>query len=179
MSAEVNRHWPVVAVAPPTLSPGLRVLSNALGVIFLLAAFLQIIGFQDFANNLTDQGLSGARYWGGVIIFTELWAAAGFFKIPLSPLFRKFSNSLAVLVAGLWFYQIVRIMSDDFSISKTANFFGKYLTQPPGWWALAESAVFLLLVLHVVDAASQRASQRAKVVTTVIHKNAKKEARDV
>ena len=179
MSAETKRHWTVVAVAPPTLSPQLRLLSNTLGLVFVLASSLQIIGFQDFINNLSSQGLDGARYWGGAIIFTELWAAASFFKIPLSPLFRTFSNSLAIVVAGYWFLQILRIMSDNFNISKNANFFGKYLTQHAGWWTLLESGIFLLLVLHVVDAAIRRSAHRAKVVTTVIHKNSKKEVRNV
>ena len=83
-----------------------------------------------FPIRFQDVDAAGVLFFGRIYdychqAYEELWAAAGFFKIRLSPLFRNFSNTLALAVAGFWFYESIKTMADGFSLSRNANFFSR------------------------------------------------------
>lgn len=176
MNAVMKRRWTPVAIEPPALTNRQWYLSSLAGTIFIVAAFLQIISFQDFCNNLDTAGLSSANWWGGAIVFTELWAAAGFFKIRLSWLFRKFSNFFAVAVTGFWFFESVRqaaMAPDEVSPLGTMDYFGRFLAQAPGWWTVIEITAFSFLVLYALEILRERAGKKLPVVTKVSRKKTK------
>jgi hypothetical protein len=176
MSVKNNQSWPV-AQQPPTLTNNQWYLMSFIGIIFFLAATLQIIGFQNFSDNLASMGLSSSNWWGGAIVFTELWAAASFFKIRLSWLFRKFSNFFALTVAGFWFFESVRqaaMAPDEISPISNMNYFGHFLSQAPGWWTVIESTVFILVILYTLEQVMQKNAKRAQVVTKVSRTHGKK-----
>jgi hypothetical protein len=159
------RKLTVVAVAPPNLSDNQWWLMSLLGAIFLLTALLQLFSFSDFSNNFAAMGLGTSNLLAGILIFLEFWAAAGFFKVRLSPLFRKVSNWAAGIVAGFWFYASIKTVSEgangDFlsglqSSSATANFFGRFLTQQPGWLTVIEATLFLILVIWALSFMQER-----------------------
>lgn len=176
MSAQTKRHWMPVAQTPPSLTKKQWYLSSLVGIVFLAAGILQLINFQNFSDNLAVLGFGSSSFWGGLIVFVELWAAAGFFKIRLSFAFRAVSNFLAVATAGFWFYEALRQISEG--SSATANFFGKYLVEHPGWETVIEATVFLALVLYLLETFIAVGS-RPPIVTKVTRRSGKKAVQDV
>lgn len=125
--------------------------AGLLGVIFIVMAVLQIIGFSDFKGWFKAIGFSGPAVWAVVLILAELWAAVAMFKVRLSMGFRTLSAWLAVLVAGFWFIENLRLVSEAKSgLLQNSGFFGKYLPQSPGWWTVIEATIFLFWVIYAV-----------------------------
>ena len=188
MSAETKHHWTVAAAPPPPLSKNQWLLSSFVGAVLMVAALLQIIGFQEFSNNFSATGLGNANWWAGAIIFAEIWAATGFFKLRLSPLFRAVSNFMALLVAVFWVFETASQVSGYSGISYkiagldhqiVANFFGKYLTQPIGWWPVVEASIATFLILHSLEAFGAQSGARSQIVTKVTRRSGKKEIQNV
>jgi hypothetical protein len=179
---QVKRHWTAAAVQPPALNNRQWWISGLIGSLFLLAALLQIISFNDFSENFAAMGLGRPNFWAAVLILAELWAAVGFFKIRLSLLFRKVSNVAAILAAGFWFYQSIKTVTEgngDFTVSGQpgsiiANFFGRFLSQTPGWWSVIEASLFLLLVLWALEAFQTNSSRAMPVVIKKVNKRSKR-----
>jgi hypothetical protein len=176
MSAVVKRRWTPVAIEPPALTDKQWYLSSLVGVILVVAAFLQIFSFQDFSNNFSAMGLSSANWWAGGVLLAEIWGAASFFKIRLSWLFRKFSNFFAIAVAGFWFFESVRQVAmapDEVSPLNTMNYFGRFLAQAPGWWPVIEITAFAFLVVYALEILYERSGAKLPVVTKVNRKKTK------
>jgi hypothetical protein len=153
MTAQKDRSsgWPVKAVDPPALTTGQWVLAGVPGIIFLLAAILQLISFSDFTNILGDMGLPGPRAWAVCIILAELWGAAGFFKWRLSTGFRMVSNALAIVAAGFWFIENLQLVSNGMaSHLNNSGFFGRFLPQKPSVWTVLEVTIFLYWVIYKI-----------------------------
>jgi hypothetical protein len=122
------------------------------GGLFLIMALLQLISFNDFKNNLSAAGFAGPTAWAVVIILAEIWASVGFLKIPLSAALRMVSYGLAVLVAGFWFIYNLQLISTGVGEQlKGSGFFGRFLTQGPGWWTAVEVSLILFLVIYMVE----------------------------
>lgn len=119
-----------------------------LGLIFLVMAVLQLISFSSFKDTLSGFGLSGPGTWAAVLIIAELWAAVSFAKVRLAPAFRLVGNTLAILTAGFWLVENFFQLTNGYLGS--SNFFGKYLTQTPGWWTAIEVTVLMLWTLNAV-----------------------------
>lgn len=134
---------------PPKLSMQQWNVIGLVGVVFIVAAILQAVSFNDFKDWLASIGLESPAVWASAIIVAELWAAVGLFKLPLMNGFRLVSGILAILVAGFWFIQNIRLVSEGAS-GELANsgFFGRFLQQSPGWWTVIEVTAFLLLVVY-------------------------------
>ena len=88
---QVKRHWTAVAVSPPALSKRQWAVSGVLGLVLVIMAITQLASIKDFESNFAIQGIRDTRALAIFVILAELWAAAGFFQIRLSWLFRKFS----------------------------------------------------------------------------------------
>src|SRR4051812_11678671 len=131
---QVKRRWTAVAVAAPDISRKQWWLANILGIVLLSMAALQIISIKEFEENFGIQGINNVRLLAALVIGAELWAAAGFFQMKLSPLFRRFSYALALIVGMFWLIWESYLNSQVFGFS--ANFFGKYLSQVPGFGAV-------------------------------------------
>jgi hypothetical protein len=147
-----KKGWPVKASAPPKLSNTRWSLSGVVGVILLAMAVLQLISFADFRDALETSGLSAPTAWAVCIIVAELWGSVGFFKIPLSSLFRQISYVMAVLAAGFWFIYNIQLVTGNTEFSAVTNsaFFGRFLQQTPGWWTVIEATALLFAVVYKV-----------------------------
>lgn len=144
--------WPGKTTEPPKLTDQQWNVMGLLGLVFIIMALLQLASFTDFKNWLADIGLGGPVLWAVGLIIAELWAAAGLFKLRLGNLFRMVSAFLAVLVAGFWFVENLRLVSDGSSVSlNSSGFFGRFLHQTPGWWSVIEVSVFMLAVLYAMS----------------------------
>jgi len=154
MSAQRVRSsgWPVKAVDPPTLTTAQWVLAAIPAVVLLIAAILQLVSFSDFVDALSAMGLPGPTAWAVCIILAELWGAAGFFKWRLSVGFRLVSHTMAVLAAGFWFIEGLQLVSNGLNDQLTNSaFFGRFLTQQPGWWTVVEVTILLFWVIWAVE----------------------------
>lgn len=150
-NSKLNTPWPAVTQAPPKLSAEEWNMTMLLGLAFVVMAVLQLTSFSDFRDALTSIGLTSTSAWAAALILAELWAAASFFKLRLSYAFRMASNFFAVLVSGFWFFETVRLVAADMTNLSNNGFFGKYLTQSPGWWTVVEATVVLFWTLWAVN----------------------------
>jgi hypothetical protein len=150
-TSNLNTRWPVKAVAPPRLSDMEWGLSSLLGLVLIVMAVLQLVSFSDFKDLLDKMGLPGAGAWAICIILAELWGAIGFFKLPMSRLFRLASYTLAVAVSGFWFVQNLQLISNGIGQQlDNSGFFGRFLAQQPGWWTALEVSVLLFATVYKV-----------------------------
>lgn len=134
---------------PPRLTARDWNVAGLVGVVLLVMALLQAISFGDFTNWLSGIGLGSENIWAVGIIVAEIWAAVGFFKLPLMNGFRMVSSLLALAVAGFWFVQNLRLVSEGASGElQSSGFFGGFLEQSPGWWTVIGVTVFLILVVY-------------------------------
>lgn len=142
------REWGEMS-QPPNLTDQQWGITSLLGVVLVVMALLQAIGFGDFKDWLDSIGLGAPATWAVVIIVAELWAALSFFKLPLMNGFRMIGAWLAILVSGFWFIENLRLVSEGKAgVLASSGFFGKYLTQSPGWWTVIEVTVLLLWVVY-------------------------------
>jgi hypothetical protein len=147
-----KKGWPVKATAPPKLSNTHWGLSSVVGLVLLVMAVLQLVSFADFRDALDASGLSAPTAWAVCVIVAELWGAVGFFKVPLSFLFRQVSYTMALLAAGFWFVYNVQLVAGNTAFNPINNsaFFGRFLQQTPGWWTVIEVSVLLFAVVYKV-----------------------------
>jgi hypothetical protein len=138
-------------VNPPQLSSKQWNLTSLLGVVLIVMAILQIIGFSDFKDWLDNVGFGSTTVWAVVLIIAEVWAALGFFKLKLMRGFRLISGWLAIFVAGFWFIENLRLVSEAKSGEvASSGFFGNFLNQSPGWWTVIEVMIFLFWVIYAL-----------------------------
>lgn len=126
-------------------------LTMLLGLIFVLMILLQLIGFGGLRDWLEAIGFTSASTWAAIIIIVEAIGALSFFKVVLPPVGKMASMGAAVVTAGFWFVENVRLVSDGVASNLTSSgFFGKYLQQTPGWWTIIEVSIFLFWVLSAL-----------------------------
>ena len=156
-------NWSVKAMDPPKLTSNQWAISGVVGLVLLVAAILQLISFSDFRDNLNQVGLPGPTVWAVCIILAEVWGAAAFFMLRLSYVFRAFSAALAVLVSGFWFVENLQLVAGAKAESATtSDFFGRFLTQKPGWWTVIEVTLMLFLVAWALDVARPMPATKRK-----------------
>ena len=138
-------------VDPPKLTNREWNMTGLLGVVLIVMAILQVIGFSDFKDWLDSIGLGSPVTWAVALIVAEVWAAVSFFKLKLMKGFRIIGGVLAVLVAGFWFFENLRLVAQANAGELTnSGFFGKFLHQSPGWWTVLEVSVFLFWTIYAV-----------------------------
>lgn len=136
-------------VDPPKLTTRQWNIAGLVGVVLIVMALLQAIGFGDFRDYLESIGLGAPAVWAVGIIVAELWAASGFFRLPLMTGFRIVGALLAIAVAGFWFVENLRLVSDGAAGDlASSGFFGRFLEQSPGWWTVTEVTALLVLVVY-------------------------------
>jgi phosphatidylserine synthase len=171
---KIKHHWLAVAQDPPVLKSRLWLLSYVVGAIFVIAALAQLASLNTFENNLAANGIGWAAFTAAVLVLTELWAAAGFFKLRLSRLFRAVANFFALATSGFWFYESLRQAAEGAESSYSvnghltvlgSNFFGKYLNQVPGWGTIAEITVFFFLGIFLLEKMRPASNLRSSTLT--------------
>ncbi len=153
--------WSMEMMDPPRLSSRQWNMVGILGVVFIVMAVLQVIGFGDFKDWLKGVGLGGPTVWAVVLIVAELIAAAGFFKLRLSAFARMLSSLAALFVAGFWFVENLRLISaGKAAVVQNSGFFGKYLHQTPGWWTVVEVSILLFGVIYGLEVAQMARAKK-------------------
>lgn len=138
-------------VDPPKLTNREWNMVGILGVVLVVMAILQVIGFSDFKVWLNSIGLGSPATWAVALIVAEVLAAVGFFKLKVMKGLRVVSSVLALLVAGFWFVENLRLVAQANAGELTnSGFFGKYLHQSPGWWTVLEVTIFLFWTIYAV-----------------------------
>src|SRR5262245_47411946 len=126
MAAQAQVSGWTKTVNPPKLSTAQWNLTGLLGVVFVVMAVLQAIGFSDFKDWLDAIGLGSPATWAVVLILAELLAAVGFFRLKLPKVVAALSSLAALLVAGFWFIENLRLVSEASGGELTnSGFFGK------------------------------------------------------
>src|SRR5437868_855261 len=127
MAQAKSKGWNIQPVDPPVLNTEQWATASLLGLVLIIMAVLQLIGFSDFKDILSNEGLPGPAAWAILIIIAELWGTANFFRLRLSRGFRAVSAFLAVAVSGFWFVHVLQLVSGGASSTMTSTgLFGKY-----------------------------------------------------
>ncbi len=155
----LNINWNVKTTAAPKLNDKQWILSSVLGLVLVVMAVLQLVGFGDFKDTLDTMGLPAATVWGVAVILAELWGAVSFFKLRLSALFRRVGMSLAILVSGFWFVHNLQLISTGDTKVKSSALFGKFMEQAPGWWSAIEVTVLLFAVIYICETVQEKYSK--------------------
>ncbi len=139
-------HWNILAIPAAVLA---------------VMAILQAISFSSFSDWLNSIGVGGSTVIAVVIIIAELWGAASLLRMPMSFMIRFFGISLAVLVAGFWFIENIKQVTNSAAGSlQNSGYFGKYLSQTPGWWTVIEITILLFLVVFAAEMLRWRRQNR-------------------
>jgi len=114
-------------------------------------AILQAISFGKFKDWLESIRIGWPAVVAVVIIVAELWGAISLLRIPLPAALRFIGISLAVLVVGFWFVETLYLTTSTAGQLPNSGFFGKYLSQSPGWWTVLEATIALYLVVYAAE----------------------------
>lgn len=145
----------IVAVAPPRLERPMWIICIGLAALLLLAAIMQLLDFNEFADKLAAFGVPEGAFWPAVVIGAELWAIACLLPVRLSTLFRQVSASLMVAVAGFWFLLAVTGLSNG-TAEQCMGTFGNGMHVPSNWLTTLLSAVALGGALYLFPRVSGR-----------------------
>ena len=120
--------------------------------VLVVMAVLQIISFSKFENWLSSIGVGWQAGVAVILIIAELWGALSLLRVPLHAAIRFVGVGLAVLVIGFWFVENLYLVSNS-PVGQLANsgYFGKYLSQSPGWWTVIEATVALFWVVYAAE----------------------------
>ena len=121
--------------------------------VLAVMGILQLISFGKFKDWLDAVGVGWPAVVAVLLIVSELLGAVSMLRVPMSATVRKTGLVLAVLATGFWFLKNIQLVnSGGADASGNSGFFGKYLTQAPGWWTVIEITILLALVIYAVKA---------------------------
>jgi hypothetical protein len=121
-------------------------------IVLLVGAVLQIISFSDFKDWLDGAGVGWPAVVAVVLIVAEVWGAVSLLQVGMNRAMRWVGLTLAVLVSGFWFIKNIQEATNG-TITQTpsSGFFGRFLTQAPGWWTVVEVSVLLFWVVYAAE----------------------------
>jgi hypothetical protein len=64
------------------------------------------------------------------------------------------------LVSGFWFVENLYVTSASSGQLPSSAFFGKYLSQSPGWWTVLEVSLLLFWVIYAAELLKWRPGNR-------------------
>jgi hypothetical protein len=121
-------------------------------VVLAVMAVLQIISFGKFKDWLDEIRVGWPAVVAVAIIVAELWGALSLLQINMNSMMRFLGVSLAVLVSGFWFIENLQVASSGGAGQlPNSGFFGKYLSQSPGWWTIVEVTILLFWIVYAAE----------------------------
>jgi hypothetical protein len=139
--------------APKPKTKDVIKMTRIYAVVLIIFALCQIITFEKFLTLFQSFGLPGgtpfSHFLATFIIITELFALPFLLRVRLSPLARYISMLSGLLVAVLWLYVSLFVLS---SVNAVTNigFLGTVASLLPGWWSVLISVAFGLLAIWSV-----------------------------
>jgi hypothetical protein len=136
--------------APKPKTKDVIKMTRVYAAVLIVFAFCQIITFEKFLTLFQSFGLPGgvpfSHFLATFIIITELFALPFLLRARLSPLARYVSMASGLLVAIMWLYVSLFVLS---SVNAVTNigFLGTVVSLLPGWWSVLISVAFGLLAL--------------------------------
>lgn len=130
-------HWNVLAIP---------------AIVLAVMAILQIISFGKFKDWLDSIRIGAPAVVAVVLIIAELWGAASLLQFNWNRVVRFIGLTLAVLVSGFWFIENLQLAANGGAGQlPNSGFFGKYLTQSPGWWTIIEVTILLFWIVYAAE----------------------------
>jgi hypothetical protein len=130
--------------------------------VLAVMAILQIISFGKFKDWLESIRVGWPAVVAVAIIVAELWGALSLLRVSMNATVRFIGVSLAVLVSGFWFIQNLYLATSSGGELPTSGFFGKFLTQSPGWWTILEVTLLLYWIVFAAELLKWRSGNRAE-----------------
>lgn len=145
--------WSRVYNTPAKLNQNQTVAVNALVILFLVMAVLQLASFNEFKAALESLGLNnGTDAWAVVVVIAEVWAALGLVAIRMNGLLRAAGRMFAVFASGFWLVLTLQaVVGTDEQVANNA-FFGKYLTHQPGWLTVVGVSLVMYWTVWALEA---------------------------
>jgi len=121
-------------------------------IVLAVMAVLQIISFGKFKDWLDSIRVGWPAVVAVVLIVAELWGALSLLQLNMNRMMRFVGLSLAVLVSGFWFVENLQLAANGGAGQlPNSGFFGKYLTQSPGWWTIVEVSALLFWMVYSAE----------------------------
>jgi hypothetical protein len=172
MDENLGTDWPVRSEPPPVLTNHQWFWMSLVGFVLVLMALLQLFSFSSFDGTFQALGINPHRLWAAIVIIAELWGAASLFRVRLSRGFRSISRLFAGGTALFWSAEAIRawvqiprsevLINGSYRLPGT-GFFGRFLYQQPGWWAVIEAVVLCYLILYALEISRSPQGVAAKV----------------
>lgn len=136
----------MAAMKPRTTTAGqVAVLYAGILVLFAIA---QLFTFEKFLELTPQFGLPFGEAFGyllaPLLIVCEVFAIPFLLRMTVSPAFRWLSGGLSVLVAVLWLFIAVWVVTTKASVA-TIGFLGTVGDLTPGWWAVLIAVALTIL----------------------------------
>lgn len=129
-------------------------------IILAVMAILQLISFGKFKDWLDGAGIGWSAVVAIIVIVAELWGALSLLQVGIGRAWRWLGLTLAVLVTGFWFIvNITQVTNGRITQGPNSGFFGRYLTQMPGWWTVIEISILLFWVIYAAELLKWRADR--------------------
>ncbi|MBX4188477.1 hypothetical protein KW792_00045 [Candidatus Saccharibacteria bacterium] len=138
--------------ATPELTPSNWNMLAIPAAVLLVMAVLQAISFGKFKDFLEGINIGWPAVVAVVIIVAEVWGAMSLLRIPMNSALRFLGVTMAVLVTFFWFIEnLFLVTSESAKALGSSGYFGKYLTQVPGWWTVVEITVLLFWIVFAAE----------------------------
>ncbi len=146
------KRWKDEYAKPAALNQNQHAAVNALAVLFLVMAVLQVASFTEFKGALHDLGLTRApEAWAIGLIVAEAWGALGLLSVKMHGLMRAVGRFGAVLAAGFWFIASLEAVTGMETAVGNMGYFGKYLSQTAGWWTVLEATIVMIWTVYALE----------------------------
>lgn len=144
----------------PGLSPARWNVLAVPAAVLVVMAILQVISFGKFKDFLDNIHIGWPVAVAIVIIIAELWGAVSLLRVPMGAMLRFLGIALAVIVVGFWFIEnLYLVTSEGAKALQNSGYFGKYLSQTPGWWSVIEITIMLFWVVYAAELLKWRAER--------------------
>ena len=134
--------------APKPKTKDVRTIATFYAGILLLMAVAQLFTFDEFtklvASFMLPSGERAARLLAAILVTAEVFALPFLLRMRLSPAFRWLSMVLGWVVALIWAYISIWLVSQD-TLINNIGFLGTAIGAMPGWWAIFLSIAFGIL----------------------------------
>jgi hypothetical protein len=152
-------NWSGGARVPSLTAMNWNVMAIPAAVLAVMA-ILQIISFNEFKDWLESIRIGWPVAVAVAIIIAELLGALSLLRIPMPVMLRFLGVGLAILVTGFWFVETLYLTTSTAGQLPNSGYFGKYLSQSPGWWTVLEATIMLFLIVYAAELLKWRRSTK-------------------